>query len=85
MEVYRTNAFEKDYCNLPEIIQRRFEVKLEFFLLNPLHPSLHAKKMGSTRDIWEARITKGYRFTFTLQGQVCILRRIGIHDILRNP
>lgn len=85
MEVYRTRAFENDFARLPYAIQKRFEAKLGLFLLNPVHPSLRVKKMGGTENIWEASITKGYRFTFMLHSQACVLRRIGTHDILRNP
>lgn len=85
MEVYRTQAFERDFAHLTYDIQKRFEAKFGLFILNPAHPSLRVKKMGGTENIWEARITKGYRFTFMLHSQACILRRIGTHDILRNP
>lgn len=85
MEVYRTKIFEDDFTELPKTVRHRFEVELGIFLNNPLHPSLRCKKMAGTDDIWEVRITKGYRFTFTLQNHLCILRRIGSHDILRNP
>ena len=59
--------------------------KLAPFLENPRHPSLHVKKMNDPRDIWEGRITRGYRFTFQIAGDTYILRRIGTHDILRTP
>lgn len=85
MEMYRAQSFERDFTGLPRVIQNQFERKLGFFLDNPLHPSLRVKKMGGTDSIWEARITKGYRFTFTLQDQMCVLRRIGTHDVLRRP
>lgn len=85
MEVYRTQSFERDFGGLPKEVQNQFERKLGFFLSNPFHPSLQSKKMGGTQGIWEARISKGYRFTFMFQDHVCILRRVGTHDILRNP
>ena len=37
------------------------------------------------RDIWEARISGGYRFTFAIEGDTYILRHIGKHDILDRP
>lgn len=85
MEIYRTRSFEHDVIRLPSTVQTRFAKQLDFFLDNPFHPSLHTKKMGGTSDIWEARVTKGYRFTFSVQSQMCVLRRIGTHNILRNP
>lgn len=85
MEVYRTKSFTRDFLHLPRTIKQQFEAKLGLFLLNPFYPSLHTKKMQGTRTIWEARVTRGYRFTFSVEGHVCILRRIGTHDILRTP
>ena len=32
------------------------------------HPSLHAKKYNETLDIWQARVDKGYRFYFSVDG-----------------
>jgi hypothetical protein len=41
--------------------------------------------MEDPREIWEGRITQGYRFTFQIVGDIYLLRRIGTHDILRRP
>ena len=35
---------------------------------NLRHPSLHAKKYDATRDIWQARVTRGWRFYFQIEG-----------------
>lgn len=85
MNIFRTRSFEKDFRKLPSDIIERFEKQLGFFLSDTFHPSLQSKKMQGRIDIWEARITKGYRFTFWRDGETVILRRIGTHDILQNP
>jgi len=85
MRLFRTRSFEKDFAELPQGIQTRFEKKLGFFIKNPLHPSLHCKKMRGTAEIWESRISRDYRFTFSWRKDFYILRRIGTHDILRHP
>ena len=85
MKLFFTSSFIKDYQTLPEDLQKTVDKKLKFFLSNPSHPSLNIKKMQDPRDIWEGRITKGYRFTFQMEGDTCILRRLGTHDILRTP
>jgi len=41
--------------------------------------------MEGREDIWEGRISRGYRFTFEIAGDLCRLRRIGPHDVLKNP
>ena len=52
---------------------------------NPKHPSLHIKKMEGHPSVWEARITKGYRMTFQVDGDVFLLRRVGPHSVLKSP
>ena len=78
-------SFSRDYSNLPPEIQKRADKQLKLLLENPRHPSLRVKKMEGAGDIWEARITKNYRFTFQRVGQSCVLRRIGTHNVLRTP
>jgi mRNA-degrading endonuclease RelE of RelBE toxin-antitoxin system len=85
MKLFFTYSFIRDYHALPDQLQRTVDKKLKLFLSNPRHPSLNIKKMQDPRDIWEGRITKGYRFTFQMQGEVLTLRRLGTHDILRTP
>jgi mRNA-degrading endonuclease RelE of RelBE toxin-antitoxin system len=85
MKLFFTESFIRDYRSLPSHIQKTADKQLEFFLAKAQHPSLHIKKMQDPRSIWEGRITKGYRFTFQIEGEVYILRRIGTHDMLRQP
>jgi hypothetical protein len=41
--------------------------------------------MQDPREIWEARITKGYCITFQIKNETYILRNIGTHDALDKP
>ena len=85
MRIETESSFDRDYARLPKRIQERAEKQLALFLSNPRHPSLHVKKMEGWKDIWEGRVTRGYRFTFTQEEDTCYLRRIGTHDILNRP
>jgi mRNA-degrading endonuclease YafQ of YafQ-DinJ toxin-antitoxin module len=85
MKLLFTKSFRKEYAALPLQIQIQADKKLKLFLHDLHYPSLRVKKMEDPRGIWEASITMSYRFTFQTQGDLCILRRIGTHDILRNP
>ena len=90
MKFIRTDSFKRDFKRLSEPLQRSAEKTLRFFAINPRHRSLRTKKMGGQRDaegrdIWEARISRGYRSTFALDGDTVILYRIGPHDIERHP
>ena len=85
MKIYRTDNFKNKYKKLPQPIKKATQKQLELLLSNPRHPSLNIKKMQDPRNIWEARITKGYRFTFQMEKDEYILRNIGSHNILNKP
>ena len=85
MRIISEPSFDRDYARLPQRIQERAEKQLALLFTNSRHPSLRIKKMEGWDDIWEGRITRDYRFTFTIEGDRYILRRIGPHRILDNP
>ncbi|MCC6158652.1 MAG: hypothetical protein IT350_11425 [Deltaproteobacteria bacterium] len=81
----RTAAFEKDYARLPQSVKDAFWEQVALLFTNPRHPSLDIKKMQGHRDIWRGKISRGYRFTFEIDGEFYRFRRIGPHDILNKP
>jgi len=85
MKIQTTRPFDKDYNALPETVKDRADKQFFLLLENPDHPSLRLKKIKGHPSIWEGRITKSYRFTFQISGDVYLLRRIGTHDILKTP
>jgi mRNA-degrading endonuclease RelE of RelBE toxin-antitoxin system len=86
MKLLFTKPFIKDYKGLPEQIQKQADKQISLLLPDFRHPSLWAKKMeGAKGDIWEASVTMNYRFTFQIEGDTVVMRRIGSHDILRTP
>lgn len=85
MKLLFTRTFIKNYRKLPKRIQNATDKQLEHLLSDPEHPSLNIKKMKDPREIWEGRVTESYRFTFQIQEDIFILRKVGAHDILKNP
>jgi mRNA interferase RelE/StbE len=85
VKVSFTKLFKQDYQRLPIQIQELINKQIDYLMENPHHPSLHIKKMEGHGSIWEARITKGYRMTFQIHGDLCLLRRVGTHSILKRP
>ena len=86
MRIQTTRPFDKDYVDLPEKIKERADKQFTLLLENSRHPSLRIKKMAGHPDIWEGSITLKYRFTFQIEGDIYILRRIGEHErVLRKP
>ncbi|MEK7586723.1 MAG: hypothetical protein AAB453_02540 [Patescibacteria group bacterium] len=85
MELRFTHSFRKDYRGLSTELQKLTDKKLILFLENYHHPSLRIKKMGGFDYIWEARINRNYRFTFQIDDDTYLIRRVGPHDILKTP
>jgi mRNA-degrading endonuclease RelE of RelBE toxin-antitoxin system len=85
MKLLFTKTFVRDYRKLPQDIQKLADKQLGFLLSNAKHRSLNLKKMNDPRNIWEGRITTSYRFTFQIAEDPYILRKVGTHDVLRNP
>ncbi len=83
-EINPTRRFYKDLLNLPPDIQERAWKSIDLLIKDPHHPSLRVKKMQGMEQIWEGRISKGYRFTFEIKGDTYVLRRVGTHDILKK-
>ena len=85
MQLFRTERFKKDFKRLPTEIQERAGKALELFVSNSRHPSLHVKKMEGAPDIWEMRVSDNYRITFQFVQEGVLLRRVGTHNVLRQP
>jgi len=85
MRIQTTKPFDEDYDALPEGIMERAEKQFVLLMENPHHPSLRLKKIKGHPNIWEGRVTKSYRFTFQISGEIYLLRRIGTHDVLKTP
>lgn len=86
MQIRFTDRFTEDYENLPSELQERADKALMLFEANPKHRSLRVRKMAGYRNVWEARVTQSYRFTFSIDKKgVYILRRVGPHEIEKTP
>ena len=88
MKIVTERSFERDYVRLPGNIQERVDKQLALLLGDPQHGSLQTQKMrgqAGQSDIWEARVTGSYRFTFKIVGDTYRLRRVGAREICRKP
>lgn len=85
MHLEAAQTFIRLYRKLPQDIRERTKKALELFQSNPNHPSLGHKKMAGRKDIFELRVSSNYRITYQRAGDTAYLRKIGTHDLLRNP
>lgn len=59
MKSFATPNFWEAYAALSPEIKEQARKAYRLWKENPLHPSLHFKKVG--KNLWSARITEGYR------------------------
>jgi mRNA-degrading endonuclease RelE of RelBE toxin-antitoxin system len=64
----------------PRNVQRAFDKQLQFLVSNLVHPSLRAKKYDETKDRWQARVNKDWRFYFTITDDT-----YRIEDVMPHP
>jgi mRNA interferase RelE/StbE len=79
MRVLFSERFRRSYRDAPPAIQKAFDRKAELLSGNLLHPSLHAKKYDEPRDVWQARVTRGWRFYFQIKDDSYYLVDITAH------
>ncbi len=85
MHLEATHTFVRLYRKLPHEIQEQVKKVLLLLQENPGHPSLGHKKIAGQPDIYEIRVTLSYRVTYQRVGNTAYLRKVGTHDLLRNP
>lgn len=66
MKVRSTSQFDSAYAKAPQQIRKAFDKQLQFLTVNFRHPSLQSKKYNEHYSIWQARVTRGWRFYFTI-------------------
>ena len=79
MNIHFTKQAESSYRKLPLKIQKKVDKQFALLLANYRHPSLRARKMGSTGH-FEARVDRRYRFTFVVDGEDIFVLTVGPHD-----
>ena len=80
MQVRTTRHFDRAYAKAPPAIKRALLKQVAFLLDDIHHPSLRAKKYDEAQDIWQARVSGGWRFYFRIEGDLYHLI-----DIMPHP
>lgn len=79
MKLRFTAKADKDYAGLTVAVRKAFAKQLQFLLANLRHPSLHAKKYSESLDVWQGRVTRGWRFYFKIEGDEYVILSIIPH------
>ena len=80
MRVHYTENFLKSYAQAPLNVRKSFDKQAHFLVADLWHGSLQAKKYGGSKNVWQARVTKSWRFYFTVQGDTYHLLDILPHS-----
>jgi len=70
MRLDLTEQFLAQFDHAQPAVQKAVLKQLKLLEANVRHPSLHAKKFDGAEDIWQARISKSWRFYFVIQKDV---------------
>lgn len=55
-------------ADAPSSVRRAFDKQVALLAENLRHPSLRAKKYDEANDIWQARVSRDWRFYFKIEG-----------------
>jgi len=79
MKLRYSPHFVRSYAAAPGQIQKAFDKQVALLLQNLRHPSLRAKKYDEAQGTWQARVTRDWRFYFTIEGDTYHLHEIKSH------
>ena len=79
MRAVFTEAFSAAFIAAPAEVQMTFGKQLANLLRDLHHPSLRAKRYDERRGLWQARVNDDWRFYFTIEGDVYVLRAVTPH------
>ena len=80
MNVLYSPRFQTQYDEAPPNVRKAFDKQVKLLVENVRHPSLRAKKYDEANDIWQARVTRAWRFYFTIEGDTYHLHTMIPHS-----
>lgn len=80
MRFHHTQRSRDQVRSAPLNVQKELDTQLRFLVANIRHPSLRAKKYDEANDVWQARVTRGWRFYFQIRGDAYV-----ILSLIRHP
>ena len=74
-----TDKALQSYLAAPSSVRKAFDKQTVLLLRNLRDPSLRAKKIDETKDVWQARINRDWRFLFQIAGDTYTILNIFPH------
>lgn len=78
MKSFTIPSFWEAYTELAPEVKEQAQKAYQLWQENPLHPSLHFKKVG--KNLWSARVSSGYRALALKKGDDYYWFWIGAHN-----
>ena len=79
MKVVLSDRAAVAIADAPRPVRKAFYKQLAFLERDLHHPSLRAKKYDEARDIWQARVTRNWRFYFNIVDDRYLIRQVIAH------
>lgn len=79
MKLEYTKTTLQSLSRLTPRIRKAFYKQADYLLHNIQHPSLHAKKFSEAEDMWQARVTREWRFYFRIANDSYIITDVRSH------
>lgn len=79
MKIRLTEPAQAQYEDLPAVLQARVDKQFDLLINSLRHPSIRAKKYDESRDIWQGRVNRSYRFYFKIDGDTYLILGIIPH------
>ena len=79
MKTVLTDRAIESLTDAPAAVQRAFEKQLRFLRDNLQHPSLRAKKFDESNNVWQARVTRDWRFYFIIEKDHYVITNVIPH------
>lgn len=69
----------KSLEDAPAEVRKAFFKQVAYLEIDLRHPSLRAKKYDESKDRWQARVNRDWRFYFSIAGDTYVIRDIVPH------
>ena len=79
MRFHHTQRSREQVSAAPLHIQKALKKQLRFLVEDLHHPSLRAKKYTEANDVWQARLTRRWRFYFQIRGDTYVILAVLPH------
>jgi plasmid maintenance system killer protein len=79
MRIEYSDAVNEPLESAPLAVRKAFFKQANFLQHDLHHPSLRAKKYDESRDLWQARVNKDWRFYFTITDDTYRIEKVIPH------